>query len=199
MNKNNSEEITGIDKRENEAEPYNDGSASLIITKLRIQLAKMINTIVAQKEWKQKYATEVFEISQPRMSNLQNLQVEKFSVDKLVELLGIVKVKFAIRYKLSSDSNLRKYSPYGSVSLKEQCVKAINDLIRINQWESQKAIAKEFGLSQPRVSTLINGHTEMFSIESMLDILSKQGHEIEIVQNGNESSYFISILPRAYN
>ena len=43
---------------------------------------------------------------------------------------------------------------------------------------SQAAAAKMFGVSQPRVSDLVRGKIELFSIETLVEFLVRSGHRV---------------------
>jgi len=45
---------------------------------------------------------------------------------------------------------------------------------------TQKAAAEALGISQPRVSDLLRGKTEKFTIDSLVNILTKLGHEVSM-------------------
>lgn len=45
---------------------------------------------------------------------------------------------------------------------------------------TQKAAAEALGISQPRVSDLLRGKTEKFTIDSLVNILTKLGHEVSL-------------------
>ena len=51
---------------------------------------------------------------------------------------------------------------------------AIRDIIAVNKW-SQAVSAKEMGLTQPRVSDLVNGRIEKFSIDKLMNCLYRIG------------------------
>jgi len=45
---------------------------------------------------------------------------------------------------------------------------------------TQQAAAKVLGISQPRVSDLLRGKAEKFTIDSLVNILTKLGHEVTL-------------------
>jgi predicted XRE-type DNA-binding protein len=53
-------------------------------------LAIALIAMLKRNGWNQKAASKVLKISQPRVSNLYCGRLEKFSIDKLFELLAIV-------------------------------------------------------------------------------------------------------------
>lgn len=54
----------------------------------------------------------------------------------------------------------------------------IRDLINYKGWE-QKEAAKNLGLTQPRVSDLVNGRIEKFSIDKLMSCLYKVGYRFK--------------------
>lgn len=57
--------------------------------------------------------------------------------------------------------------------------------------KSQSVLAKELGVSQPRMSNLFNGQLEMFSLEKLIEMSVRTGctikTEIDLAQNGGLS------------
>lgn len=45
---------------------------------------------------------------------------------------------------------------------------------------TQQAAAKTLGISQPRVSDLLRGKVEKFTIDMLVNILTKLGHEVTL-------------------
>ena len=56
------------------------------------------------------------------------------------------------------------------------------ELIRIvrSRKLTQAAAAKRFGVSQPRVSDLMTGKIDRFSIDALVEMLSRAGRRVEI-------------------
>lgn len=52
------------------------------------------------------------------------------------------------------------------------------DKALIEQKLTQQAAAKALGISQPRVSDLLRGKAEKFTIDSLVNILTKLGHKV---------------------
>ncbi len=52
------------------------------------------------------------------------------------------------------------------------------DKALIEQKLTQQAAAKALGISQPRVSDLLRGKADKFTIDSLVNILTKLGHEV---------------------
>jgi len=55
---------------------------------IKAKLAATIIRVVQAKGWKQTAAAKNLGISQPRLSNLFNGYIDKFSIDSLLEILG---------------------------------------------------------------------------------------------------------------
>jgi len=54
------------------------------------------------------------------------------------------------------------------------------DKVLIEKKLTQQAAAKALGISQPRVSDLLRGKAEKFTIDSLVNILTKLGHEVTL-------------------
>jgi len=52
------------------------------------------------------------------------------------------------------------------------------DKALIEQKLTQQAAAKALGISQPRISDLLRGKAEKFTIDSLVNILTKLGHTV---------------------
>lgn len=66
---------------------------------LKTQLFMVLITLIRQKNWTQTKAAKELKVSQPRVSNLFKGQLEKFSIDMLMEML------VRSGYKLDADFN----------------------------------------------------------------------------------------------
>lgn len=65
------------------------------------------------------------------------------------------------------------------VSVKSKLMIIVTKLIRENGWTQAQA-AKEIGVSQPRISNLMNGQISKFSIEMLLEMLGKLGYLLDV-------------------
>ena len=61
---------------------------------------------------------------------------------------------------------------------------AIRDIIKANGWTQVQA-AKHLGLTQPRVSDLVNGRIEKFSIDKLMNCLYQVGFRFKPVYQNN--------------
>lgn len=66
--------------------------------KIKTDLMIELRSFILEKGWTQSEAAQFFNETQPRISNLMNLDITRFSVDKLVNLIGKtgMKVKLEI-------------------------------------------------------------------------------------------------------
>ncbi|NQZ07267.1 MAG: XRE family transcriptional regulator [Algicola sp.] len=62
---------------------------------------------------------------------------------------------------------------------------AIRDIITAKEW-SQNEAAEHMGLTQPRVSDLVNGHIEKFSIDKLINCLYRIGFRFKPVFADNQ-------------
>lgn len=60
----------------------------LSLYSLKSKLIMILITIIRDEGLTQKSAAKVMDVSQPRVSNLMNGQLSKFSIDMLLEMLG---------------------------------------------------------------------------------------------------------------
>jgi predicted XRE-type DNA-binding protein len=55
----------------------------------------------------------------------------------------------------------------------------LRELIRANGWTQTEA-SSLLGVTQPRVSDLVRGKIELFSIDSLVEMLAKAGCQVEV-------------------
>lgn len=65
--------------------------------KLRAALMSELRTHIEAKGWTQRQAADVLEVSQPRISDLMNGKIDKFTIDMLVNMLGLVGKRVALK------------------------------------------------------------------------------------------------------
>jgi len=98
-------------------------------------------------------------------------------------------------YIYSQKSNLGEHmfhkvsEPYGlfasdsvelnMVSLKSKLIIILTELIRDEGW-SQKVAAQKLGVTQPRVSNLMNGQISKFAIDMLLEMLCRMGFVMDV-------------------
>ena len=64
---------------------YGDDSGAALL--LRTQLLRQVKVELEKKKWTQKEAAEKLGVRQPRISEIQTLRIDKFSVELLVKYL----------------------------------------------------------------------------------------------------------------
>jgi predicted XRE-type DNA-binding protein len=74
---------------------------------MRSNMMNAIVDLIKSKDWTQKEAAEHLGVSQPRISNLKNGKIDKFSVDMLMGMLAKLGFTFEFNYTQSkADVNL---------------------------------------------------------------------------------------------
>jgi predicted XRE-type DNA-binding protein len=61
--------------------------------KIRTDLMIELRSFILEKGWTQSEAAQFFNETQPRISNLMNLDITRFSVDKLLNMIAIANMK----------------------------------------------------------------------------------------------------------
>jgi predicted XRE-type DNA-binding protein len=85
---------------------FEDGEAENL--KLRARLMVRLRRFIKEFGMTQNEAADFFEVSQPRISNLVNKKVGKFSIDKLVNMLSQAGLKMEIGFTKSDSSSDRE-------------------------------------------------------------------------------------------
>ena len=62
----------------------------------------------------------------------------------------------------------------------QQVVKQRIQQLQAKQELTQAGIAEEIGLTQPRLSALMNDHLELFSLESLIEVAGKSGLKVKM-------------------
>lgn len=65
------------------------------------------------------------------------------------------------------------------LSLKSKLVIILTKLIREQGW-SQCVAAEKLGVSQPRISNLMNGQLSKFSVDTLLEMVFKMGYKLDM-------------------
>ncbi|WP_210479742.1 helix-turn-helix domain-containing protein, partial [Pantoea ananatis] len=63
--------------------------------------------------------------------------------------------------------------------LKSKLIIILTELIRDEGW-SQKVAAQKLGVTQPRVSNLMNGQISKFAIDMLLEMLCRMGFVMDV-------------------
>ncbi|WP_370677430.1 helix-turn-helix domain-containing protein [Pleomorphomonas sp. PLEO] len=66
-----------------------------------------------------------------------------------------------------------------NMKLRSALMDAIEDAIKAKGWTQAEA-AKELGVTQPRVSALMRGKINMFSLDSLINMLTALGLKVDI-------------------
>lgn len=72
--------------------------------KLKANMMIAIRSIIESKDWNQSDAARELGVSQPRISNLKNGKIDKFSVDMLMDLLVKLGFRFEFNYTPVQDN-----------------------------------------------------------------------------------------------
>lgn len=68
---------------------------------------------------------------------------------------------------------------YNSMAMKSKLIVILTKFIRDQGW-TQTFAAEKLGISQPRVSNLMNGKIDKFSIDMLMEILFKLGYTLDM-------------------
>lgn len=75
---------------------------------------------------------------------------------------------------------------------------ALRDIIDTNQW-TQKQAAAVLSTSQPRVSDLVNGKLQKFSIGMLIDFITKLGYDFKFTYDSEAEEPFDITLSKQVN
>ena len=84
---------------------------------MRSNMMNAIVDLIKLKEWTQKEAAEHLGVTQPRISNLKNGRISKFSVDMLMGMLAKLGFTFEFNYTPTNQSDVMSMT----VSTAEVC------------------------------------------------------------------------------
>ncbi|NWO04601.1 MAG: XRE family transcriptional regulator [Alteromonadaceae bacterium] len=68
---------------------------------------------------------------------------------------------------------------YNSMAMRSKLIVILTKFIRDQGW-TQTSAAKKLGVSQPRISNLMNGKIDKFSVDMLLEILFKLGYTLDM-------------------
>lgn len=134
------------------------------------KLAKTIARLIAHKKLKQREVEQLLNIKQPRVSDLVNGKVEKFSIDSLLEYLN--KIGYVIEGYPADDANYIN-------TIKTRLVTSIGEIIVANKFK-QRQVQEILNIKQPRVSDLVNKKIDKFSVDSLIEYFTKIGYVFEV-------------------
>lgn len=66
-----------------------------------------------------------------------------------------------------------------NMKLRSDLMLQIRQTIEVNGWTQKKA-AKKLGVTQPRISDLLRGKIDLFSLDMLVNMLASMGEEVEI-------------------
>ncbi|MFT6347109.1 MAG: putative XRE-type DNA-binding protein [Psychromonas sp.] len=73
---------------------------------MRSNMMNAIVDLIKEKDWTQKEAAKHLDVSQPRISNLKNGKVSKFSVDMLIGMLAKLGFTFEFNYTPTKQADI---------------------------------------------------------------------------------------------
>jgi len=82
----------------------NDPIELSLIT-LKSKLITIVKMMIIDQKWTQAQAAQEIGVSQPRISNLMNGQISKFSIDMLLEMLGKLGYLMDVSFNPSDTEN----------------------------------------------------------------------------------------------
>lgn len=85
---------------------YDEAMASKMAMKM--DFAIMLTKLIRQKGWTQTQAAERLALTQPRISDLMNGKIEKFTLDTMFDMLDTLGFRTAFRMESNDDSDLEK-------------------------------------------------------------------------------------------
>lgn len=83
-----------------------DDPVELKIISIKSKLMILVASNIRKNGWTQSQAAKELNVNQPRISNLMNGQLSKFSVDMLISMLGQLNYIIDVSFDLSSESPL---------------------------------------------------------------------------------------------
>lgn len=158
----------------------------IYVQNLKIQLSNAIIKLIKNKKMKQKEIQAILNIKQPRVSNLMNRKIDKFSIDSLLEYLDKIGYAIIEYHEKSQEEYLN--------NIKRKLISSIVNIIKDNRLK-QKEIQSILDIKQPRVSDLVNYKIDKFSIDSLIDYLAKIGYKVNLgVHESNKSPISIQFV-----
>lgn len=158
----------------------------IYVQNLKIQLSNAIIKLIKNKKMKQKEIQAILDIKQPRVSNLMNRKIDKFSIDSLLEYLNKIGYVIIEYHDKSQEEYLN--------NIKRKLISSIVNIIKDNRFK-QKEIQSILDIKQPRVSYLVNYKIDKFSIDSLIYYLAKIGYKVNLgVHETNKSPISIQFV-----
>ncbi|RDJ20252.1 XRE family transcriptional regulator [Bosea caraganae] len=63
--------------------------------------------------------------------------------------------------------------------MRSELMMSLDDLIKKKAWTQAEA-ARHLGITQPRVSELVNGKIQLFSLDQLMTLLARAGYRVEM-------------------
>ncbi len=83
------------------------------------------------------------------------------------------------RYNSAWDAIMDTPQEALNMKLRSELMLQIRQTIEVNSWTQKKA-AKKLGVTQPRISDLLRGKIDLFSLDMLVNMLASMGNEVEI-------------------
>ena len=83
------------------------------------------------------------------------------------------------RYNSAWDAIMDTPQEALNMKLRSELMLLIRQAIEVNSWTQKKA-AKKLGVTQPRISDLLRGKIDLFSLDMLVNMLASMGEEVEI-------------------
>jgi len=83
------------------------------------------------------------------------------------------------RYNSAWDAIMDTPQEALNMKLRSELMLLIRQAIEVNSWTQKKA-AKKLGVTQPRISDLLRGKIDLFSLDMLVNMLASLGNEVEI-------------------
>lgn len=153
---------------------------------IKKKLSNSITKLIKTKKLKPKDLQQLLDIKQPRVSDLMNSKIEKFSIDSLLEYLNKIGYVIIDYHEDSKEEYIN--------NIKRKIVSSIIKISKENKYR-QKELQEMLSIKQPRVSDLMNSKIEKFSIDALLEYLGKIGYQINIgIHDSNKSPISIQFI-----
>ncbi|MCK5664651.1 MAG: XRE family transcriptional regulator [Thiotrichaceae bacterium] len=83
------------------------------------------------------------------------------------------------RYNSAWDAIMDTPQEALNMRLRSELMLQIKQAIEVNSWTQKKA-AKKLDVTQPRISDLLRGKIDLFSLDMLVNMLASMGDEVEI-------------------
>ncbi|MGL4930263.1 MAG: helix-turn-helix domain-containing protein [Plesiomonas sp.] len=94
-----------MNRSKNPLELISKDPVELSIISFKARLMMIISHLIREKGFNQSEAAEFLGVTQPRVSNLMNGKLSKFSIDMLIEMMGKFGYLFDVTFNANDDNN----------------------------------------------------------------------------------------------